>query len=635
MEQTKPSQSLPDNAYRELKPGEEYVPMMPADAKPKEVTPYSVTMGLLMAVLFSAAAAYLGLRIGQVFEAAIPIAIIAVGVGNMLGKKNMLGQNVIIQSIGASSGIIVAGAIFTLPALYILGLETAFYKVFLSSVLGGILGIVLLIPFRKYFVKEMHGKYPFPEATATTEVLVSGEKGGNQAKLLAVAGLVGGLYDFAASTFGLWTEEISTRMTAWGTLCADKFKTLLKVNTSAAVLGLGYIIGLKYSAIIAAGSFLIWLLVVPVVGSTATGAGMSPEELYQTFGRPLGIGGIAMAGLIGIIRQSGIIKQAMGLAVSEFSGKKKAETNVPRTQRDLTMRTILTTLIAALATTFFFFQFGILGNWGQTAVALLIVFVISFLFTTVAANAIAIVGSNPVSGMTLMTLILASLVLVSIGLNGTAGMTAALIIGPLDRRRLHHRPEDRLLDRHHAEKTGELEIPRRLRFGRYRRRRDDYSEQNLRLRPRQPAGSSAGQCHGRRDPTPDAGRNGSLGTLFLRRSPRAGTHRHRYSGPSIRTGHVPAPAAQSSAADRRSDRLVRIDPIERSGAQQGTYEPGYAHRVGLHRRRRPDGRSGSDPEIRRRGLETHAVEQFERSLVGRSGHVSGAYHLFRRTFAPR
>ena len=643
MEQTQPSQSLPDNAYRELKPGEEYVPMMPADAKPKEVTPYSVTMGLLMAVLFSAAAAYLGLRIGQVFEAAIPIAIIAVGVGNMLGKKNMLGQNVIIQSIGASSGIIVAGAIFTLPALYILGLETAFYKVFLSSVLGGILGIVLLIPFRKYFVKEMHGKYPFPEATATTEVLVSGEKGGNQAKLLAVAGLVGGLYDFAASTFGLWTEEISTRMTAWGTLCADKFKTLLKVNTSAAVLGLGYIIGLKYSAIIAAGSFLIWLLVVPVVGSTATGAGMSPEELYQTFGRPLGIGGIAMAGLIGIIRQSGIIKQAMGLAVSEFSGKKKAETNVPRTQRDLTMRTILTTLIAALATTFFFFQFGILGNWGQTAVALLIVFVISFLFTTVAANAIAIVGSNPVSGMTLMTLILASLVLVSIGLNGTAGMTTPRrtdhrrrgLHGPLDRRRLHHRPEDRLLDRHHAEKTGELEIPRRLRFGRYRRRRDDYSEQNLRLRPRQPAGSSAGQCHGRRDPTPDAGRNGSLGTLFLRRSPRAGTHRHRYSGPSIRTGHVPAPAAQSSAADRRSDRLVRIDPIERSGAQQGTYEPGYAHRVGLHRRRRPDGRSGSDPEIRRRGLETHAVEQFERSLVGRSGHVSGAYHLFRRTFAPR
>uniref|UniRef100_UPI003FD83AC1 OPT/YSL family transporter n=1 Tax=Alistipes putredinis TaxID=28117 RepID=UPI003FD83AC1 len=269
MEQTKPSQSLPDNAYRELKPGEEYVPMMPADAKPKEVTPYSVTMGLLMAVLFSAAAAYLGLRIGQVFEAAIPIAIIAVGVGNMLGKKNMLGQNVIIQSIGASSGIIVAGAIFTLPALYILGLETAFYKVFLSSVLGGILGIVLLIPFRKYFVKEMHGKYPFPEATATTEVLISGEKGGNQAKLLAVAGLIGGLYDFAVGTFGMWTESVSTRICAWGQVAADKFKVVFSLNTSAAVLGLGYIIGLKYAMIITAGSCLVWFLVVPLVGSLA------------------------------------------------------------------------------------------------------------------------------------------------------------------------------------------------------------------------------------------------------------------------------------------------------------------------------------------------------------------------------
>ena len=425
---------LPENAFRELGADETYRPLMHPARSYAEVTPYSVAMGLVLCIIFSAAAAYLGLKVGQVFEAAIPIAIIAVGLSGALRKKNALGQNVIIQSIGACSGVIVAGAIFTLPALYILQakypeISVSFFQIFCSSLLGGILGILFFIPFRKYFVKDMHGKYPFPEATATTEVLVSGEKGGNQAKLLAVAGLVGGLYDFAASTFGLWTEEISTRMTAWGTLCADKFKTLLKVNTSAAVLGLGYIIGLKYSAIIAAGSFLIWLLVVPVVGSTATGAGMSPEELYQTFGRPLGIGGIAMAGLIGIIRQSGIIKQAMGLAVSEFSGKKKAETNVPRTQRDLTMRTILTTLIAALATTFFFFQFGILGNWGQTAVALLIVFVISFLFTTVAANAIAIVGSNPVSGMTLMTLILASLVLVSIGLNGTAGMTAALIIG--------------------------------------------------------------------------------------------------------------------------------------------------------------------------------------------------------------
>ena len=249
-DQQKQLTSLPENAYRELAEGEKYEPMMSPASTPAEVTPYSVSMGILMAVLFSAAAAYLGLKIGQVFEAAIPIAIIAVGVGNMLGKRNTLGQNVLIQSIGASSGVIVAGAIFTLPALYILGLEAQFYQVFLSSLLGGVLGIVLLIPFRKYFVKDMHGKYPFPEATATTEVLVSGEKGGNQAKLLAVSGLIGGLYDFVISTFGWWHEQVTTRICDWGVEMADKFKTVMSVNTGAAVLGLGYIIGLKYAAFI-------------------------------------------------------------------------------------------------------------------------------------------------------------------------------------------------------------------------------------------------------------------------------------------------------------------------------------------------------------------------------------------------
>ena len=411
MEQKRQQTSIPENAYRELRPGEEYTPLMPASAKPKEVTPYSVGMGLLMAIVFSAAAAYLGLKVGQVFEAAIPIAIIAVGVGNLTGRRNMLGQNVIIQSIGASSGVIVAGAIFTLPALYILGLDARFYQVFLSSLFGGILGIVLLIPFRKYFVKQMHGKYPFPEATATTEVLVSGEKGGNQAKLLAAAGLTGGLYDFVVGTFGLWTESVSTRICEWGAAAADKFKVVFGINTSAALLGLGYIIGLKYALIITAGSCLVWFIVVPLVG------------------KPLGIGGIAMAGLIGIVRQSSIIKQAVGLAVKELGGgKKQVETSV-RTQRDLTMKLILTILIATLATTFLFFQFGVLHNWMQSVVAIAIVFVIAFLFTTVAANAIAIVGSNPVSGMTLMTLILSSLVLVSVGLSGPSGMTAALVIG--------------------------------------------------------------------------------------------------------------------------------------------------------------------------------------------------------------
>ena len=441
-QENKQMNSLPDNAYRELAPGEEYKPMMPANAKPKEVTPYSVTFGIIMAVIFSAAAAYLGLKVGQVFEAAIPIAIIAVGVGNMLGKKNMLGQNVIIQSIGASSGVIVAGAIFTLPALYILGLEAQFYQIFLSSLFGGFLGILLLIPFRKYFVKDMHGKYPFPEATATTEVLVSGEKKGNQAKLLAVSGLIGGLYDFCVSTFGWWAEGISTRIMGWGEVLADKMKVVFKVNTGAAVLGLGYIIGLKYAAIICAGSFTVWFVLIPFIshfadGQTlAVGEGitvllrdMTPEQIFSNYARHIGIGGIAMAGVIGIIRSSSIIKQALGLAVSELGGKKKGNSVVERTQRDISMKFILSGIISVLIATFVFFQFGVLGNLTHTIIATLIVFVISFLFTTVAANAIAIVGSNPVSGMTLMTLILSSLVLVSAGLSGTSGMMAAMIIG--------------------------------------------------------------------------------------------------------------------------------------------------------------------------------------------------------------
>ena len=430
MENNQKINSLPENAYRELKEGETYNPLMPNEPAPAEVTPYSVTMGVIMAIIFSAAAAFLGLKVGQVFEAAIPIAILAAGFGSLRGKKrSMLGENVIIQSIGASSGVIVAGAIFTLPALYILGLEAHFYQVFLSSLLGGVLGIVMLIPFRKYFVKDMHGKYPFPEATATTEVLVSGEKGGKQTVLLAVAGLIGGLYDFAVSSFGAWAENISTKMTAWGGAIADKFKVEFSMNTGATLLGLGYIIGLKYAVIITAGSCLVWFVIVPLVGyASSEAASLSAMELFQMYGRPIGIGGIAMAGLIGIVKQSGIIKQAVGLAFNELGGK-KSEEKVERTQRDLSMKVILSVIIAVLVSTLVFFQFGVLGNWFHTIIALLIVFVIAFLFTTVAANAIAIVGTNPVSGMTLMTLILSSLVLVSIGLNGKTGMTAALIIG--------------------------------------------------------------------------------------------------------------------------------------------------------------------------------------------------------------
>ena len=432
-----------------MKEGEVYKPLMAPDKTYREVTPWSVLWGLMMAIIFSAAAAYLGLKVGQVFEAAIPIAIIAVGLSSAFKRKNALGENVIIQSIGASSGVIVAGAIFTLPALYILqdkypDITVNFFEVFMSSLLGGVLGILLLIPFRKYFVSDMHGKYPFPEATATTQVLVSGEKGGNQAKPLMIAGLVGGLYDFIIATFGWWGETISTRVIGAGEMLAEKAKIVLKVNTGAAVLGLGYIVGLKYSLIICAGSFLVWLVIIPLMSVifntevltlgndaiTATVGSMSAEEIFTNYARHIGIGGIATAGVIGIINSWGIIKGAVGLAANELRGKGDAvESHTVRTQKDLSMKIITVGIIVSLIVTYLFFQFGVLHNWYYAAIGLLLVGIISFLFTTVAANAIAIVGTNPVSGMTLMTLILASIILVSVGLNGPAGMVSALIIG--------------------------------------------------------------------------------------------------------------------------------------------------------------------------------------------------------------
>ncbi|MBR1637702.1 MAG: oligopeptide transporter, OPT family [Bacteroidales bacterium] len=422
--------SLPENAQRELAPGEEYHPILGAEKTFKEVTAYSVAVGILMVVLFSAAAAYLGLKVGQVFEAAIPIAIIAVGLTTALGKKDGLGQNVIIQSIGGCSGAVVAGAIFTLPAIYILGVEVNFWQMFLSSLLGGVLGILFLIPFRKYFVSEMHGKYPFPEATATTQVLVSGEGGGAGAKTLLTAGLVGGLYDFIIATFGAWGETLTTTVVGFGQTIADKVKVMLKLNTGAAVLGLGYIIGLKYSFIICCGSLLVWLVIIPLTNFTL-GLDLTPDQLFKGYARHIGIGGIATAGIIGIIKSFGVIKSAVGLAVNEFSHKGTTSQNsVARTEQDLPMKTVVFGIVIALLAIFAFFALGgVVNNVWQALVGLVIVGIISFLFTTVAANAIAIVGSNPVSGMTLMTLIIASLILVAVGLKGNAGMAAALVIG--------------------------------------------------------------------------------------------------------------------------------------------------------------------------------------------------------------
>ncbi|MBQ7553106.1 MAG: oligopeptide transporter, OPT family [Bacteroidaceae bacterium] len=442
--------SLPDNAYRELKPGEVYNPLLSPDKNYPEVNVWSVMWGLLMAVLFSAAAAYLGLRVGQVFEAAIPIAIIAVGISSAAKRKNALGENVIIQSIGANSGVIVAGAIFTLPALYILqesypeDITVTFTQVFISSLLGGCMGILFLIPFRKYFVSEMHGKYPFPEATATTQVLVSGQQGGNQAQPLLIAGIVGGLYDFIVSTFGWWNENFTSRVVGLGEVLADKAKLVFKVNTGAAVMGLGYIVGLKYASIICAGSLAVWWIIVPgmslIWGDTvlnqwnpaiATAVGdMTPEQIFTNYAKSIGIGGIAMAGVIGILKSWGIIKSAVGLAVKEMGGKASGETDTKRTQRDLSMKVVGIGSIITILLVLLFFYFDVMkGNVLFTIVALLLVTIIAFLFTTVAANAIAIVGTNPVSGMTLMTLILASVVMVGVGLRGPEGMVAALVMG--------------------------------------------------------------------------------------------------------------------------------------------------------------------------------------------------------------
>ena len=452
MDEEKDMLQLPENAFRELKEGEQYEPLMKPEKSYPEVNAWSVTWGILMAVLFSAAAAYLGLKVGQVFEAAIPIAIIAVGVSTATKRKNALGENVIIQSIGACSGVIVAGAIFTLPAIYILqakypDMAVSFTKVFISSLLGGILGILFLIPFRKYFVSDMHGKYPFPEATATTQVLVSGAKGGSQAKPLLIAGIVGGLYDFIVATFGWWNENFTSRVVGAGQYLADHAKLVFKVNTGAAVLGLGYIIGFKYALIICLGSLSVWWLIVPGMAllfpdsvlnqwdpSIATAVGdMSPEMIFKAYGKSIGIGGIAMAGIIGIIKSWGIIKNAVGLAAKEMKGKgdnAEALANMPRTAKDLPFKIIAIGSVVTILLTLAFFYFDVMqGNVIHAIVAILLVTVIAFLFTTVAANAIAIVGSNPVSGMTLMTLILASVVMVAVGLKGTGGMLAALVMG--------------------------------------------------------------------------------------------------------------------------------------------------------------------------------------------------------------
>lgn len=445
MEHVNTGQSdLPENAYRELKPGEEYKPVLPVSQVFPEVTKWSVGMGLLMALIFSAAAAYSGLKIGQVFEAAIPISIIAVGASAAMRKKGALSQNVIIQSIGASSGVIVAGAIFTIPGLYILQykypeIKVDFFQIFFSSLFGGFLGILFLIPFRKYFVKDMHGKFPFPEATATTEILMTGEKGGSQAGILLVSGLIGGVYDFMSAQLKLWSENVTSKILPYGDYLYDKAKMYMQVSVSALIFSFGYLVGLRFSLIITIGSIISWFVFVPLInaiGGIAAGpngtnifAAMTPEQIFSMYVRPIGIGAIAMAGIIGIIRSSGVIGSAFKLAFAGLTGKSTEAGPVERTQQDMKMSTIFLLSILVIGAIFVFLLMGVNITPFQAVIALLTLVIISFLFTTVAANAIAIVGTNPVSGMTLMTLILSSFILVAAGVSGPQGMVSALIIG--------------------------------------------------------------------------------------------------------------------------------------------------------------------------------------------------------------
>ena len=597
-EKQKQEAGIPENAFRELKPGEEYIPVMRPDRQYPEVTPYSVIMGLVMAIIFSAAAAYLGLKVGQVFEAAIPIAIIAVGVSGALKKKNALGQNVIIQSIGASSGIVVAGAIFTLPALYILqakygdAITVSFIEIFLSSMLGGVLGVLMFIPFRKYFVSDMHGKFPFPEATATTQVLISGEKSGSQVKPLIIAGAVGGIYDFLLSTFGWWAETLTSKATEFGAHVASQAKMVFKINTGAAVLGLGYIVGLKYCFIIFAGSAFIWYVIVPLLGMSPEAAAIDPEVLFKTQARYIGIGGIAMSGIIGIIKSWGIIRSAVGLAGREFRGKGGNVAKVKRTQKDISMKVLAFSLIAALAVTFAFFYFGVIHNLFQTLVAFLVVTVIAFLFTTVAANAIAIVGSNPVSGMTLMTLIVASAVFVAIGLKGASGIVTSMIIGGVVCTALS-------LAWLHSAKTAAVETGRHTRVGSNCRRRYPDSCKSVWFLRAERTRRTAGQRDGRRYRTVDDGWRHAVATLWRRRNPRRASQLARCAGIGFLARYVYPYGAQRAAACRRFGQLVCVNPFERQGTQCGTHRARHASRQRIYRRWSIDGRGQRRNALRR------------------------------------
>jgi len=426
------SKSLPENAYQTLAPGVTYEPVVPAEEAPPEVTARSLVWGLVFCVVFTVASAYSGLKVGQVMEAAIPISILAIGLARIYKRRSHLLENVIITAIGGVAGGVVAGAIFTLPALYSLNLHPHPVQTIFICLAGACLGILFIIPLRRYFVREMHGKFPFPEATAITEVLVTGEKGGAQAKLLIQATVISGIYDFFVTTFNVWKEYVDFQFLPVMKDAAEKAKVVVKFDAIAFILGLGYVIGIRSSMLLCAGGFLSNFVLVPLIWMVGRHlpeavypavkpiAQMTAEQIYRGYVRYVGVGAIATAGIFGILKSLKIVAGSFRIAAKAFRGGGGAP-STERTDRDVSvMALLLGTILSAIGIAAFY---GTLrASWAVVAVALALTLVFSFFFASVAANAIATTARNPVSGMTMLTIIISSVVLLKFGVSGTTGM---------------------------------------------------------------------------------------------------------------------------------------------------------------------------------------------------------------------
>ena len=423
--------SLPENAYRQLNSGESYRPVVPPDARLPELTARSILWGLFLCLIFTVAAAYSGLKVGQVMESAIPISILAIGLARVYARRSSLLENVIITGIGGVAGSVVAGAVFTIPALYILKLSPHPVQTIFICLAGGCLGVLFLIPLRRYFVREQHGILPYPEATAITEVLVTGEKGGSQAKLLLQATAVAGIYDFFVTTFQVWKEYLDFRFVPVMRTLADRARMSFSFDAIGFILGLGYVMGLRSSMILCAGGVLSNFVLVPLiwfVGShldsavypaTIPIAKMTAVQIYRNYARFVGVGAIATAGIFGIIKSLRVVIGSFSIALKVF---RKGEVVQPeRTDRDMSMASILLGIVlGAIAVAL------LLGHLEPSALiivtGLLLTLIFSFFFASVAANAIATTARNPVSGMTMLTIILSSAVLLRFGVSGTSGM---------------------------------------------------------------------------------------------------------------------------------------------------------------------------------------------------------------------